>query len=186
MTTRWERDNRRREQSFWFYFGMFCIAFSAVFALCCILRADEVLFTGDKQRTVTAAIVADIDACTKSVDYQLYNFTSEPIANALIRAHDRGCDVRIVLDKRASASKSCQARRCAEAGLAVYLDSKHPIAHNKVRIYDGKRVGCGSFNDSKQAERNAENYFVETDAETVAAFVKNFNAHLKHSEPLGK
>ena len=130
----------------------------------------------------TSAIVEQFGKAKTSIDYSMYNFTSEPIADALMDAHRRGVKVTLLLDKRASASRHCQAPRCRKVGIKVYTDSVHPIAHNKVRIIDGKLLMSGSFNDSANAERNAENVYLEDDPVTVRKYSENFRHHLEHAE----
>lgn len=132
----------------------------------------------------TGAIVAAFDKATKSIEVQAYNFTSPVIADAAIRAHKRGLPVTLLLDKRAQSTRYSQATRCKQAGCKVYLDGSHPIAHNKVRIIDGKLLLSGSFNDSRAASRNAENLYAEDDPATVKRYAENFARHLKHAEAM--
>jgi len=129
-------------------------------------------------------IVKQFDAATKSIHYQMYNFTSQPVADALKRAAARGVEVVILLDHVASGQASCQADPCAKAGCQVFVDWSHPIAHNKVRLVDGKLIIGGSYNDSSQAHKNAENLVVEDDAAIVAKYEANFQEHLKHAKTL--
>lgn len=136
----------------------------------------------------TAAIVAEFDKARSSIEFQLYNATSPAIGDALIRAHKRGVKVTVLLDGRANSppkrgKKSFSlAGRLRQAGVPVYLDRAHPIAHNKVRIIDGKLLLSGSFNDSKSANRNAENLYLEDDPAVVKRFADNFRRHLAHAE----
>lgn len=130
----------------------------------------------------TAAIVEQIDKARKSIDYQMYSFTSKPIAEALVRAHGRGVKVTLLLDAKSTKQEASQADDCAKAGLSVFVDAQHAIAHNKTRIFDNKRVMFGSFNDSAGAEeRNAEALVLEDDPKVVDRFAENFQQHLKHS-----
>ena len=130
-----------------------------------------------------AVIVAELDKATETIDYQLYNATADPIGDALIRAQKRGVAVRMLLDYRANAtSQYSQAARCKAAGIDVRLDRAHPIAHGKVRIIDGKVLLAGSFNDSRQANRNAENLTRDDEAPLVKEFSENFQRHWDHAE----
>lgn len=128
-----------------------------------------------------AAIVQQINGATLSIHYQMYTFTSQPVADALIEAAGRGVEVTLLLDYRASLNPSCQGSRCSSHGCKVFVDSKHPIAHNKVRIIDGKILLAGSYNDSAQARHNAENLVYEDDPDTVAKYEANFQSHLAHA-----
>ena len=151
-------------------------------------RADVLWVKFAPEDDCTAAIVAEFDRAKSSIDYQLYNATSQPVGDALIRAHKRGVKVTVILDSKANAppkpgKKSfSQAKRLKQAGVPVYLDRSHPIAHNKVRIIDGKLLISGSFNDSKAANRNAENLYAEDDPAVVKRFAENFKRHLAHAE----
>jgi phosphatidylserine/phosphatidylglycerophosphate/cardiolipin synthase-like enzyme len=50
------------------------------------------------------------------------------------------------------------------AGVPVFIDSEHAIAHNKPILIDGARVVTGSYNFSKAAEvSNAENLLIFAD-----------------------
>jgi phosphatidylserine/phosphatidylglycerophosphate/cardiolipin synthase-like enzyme len=130
----------------------------------------------------TAAIVEQCDKARKSIDYQMYSFTSKHIAEALVRAHGRGVKVTLLLDAKSTKQEVSQADDCAKAGLSVFVDAQHAIAHNKTRIFDNKRVMFGSFNDSAGAEeRNAEALVLEDDPKVVERFAENFKQHLQHS-----
>lgn len=166
------------------------LAIIALLLLAAPARADVLWVKFAPDDDCTGAIVAEFDKAKKSIEYQLFNFTSEPIADALIRAHKRGVKVTLLLDDDANdvpkpgKRSYSQAARCKQAGVPVYLDRKHPIAHNKVRIIDGKLLIAGSFNDSRQANRNAENVYAEDDPVVVKRFAENFAKHLKHAEAL--
>lgn len=147
-------------------------------------RADVIGLWFAPNDDCTAAIVAEFDKATKSISYQMYGFTSRPIADSLIRAHRRGVKVSMLLDSEAPRQRGSQALACKAAGIEVRVDAKHPISHNKVRIIDGKRLLSGSFNDSKQANRNAENLYLEDDPAVVKRFADNFALHLAHAVKL--
>jgi len=134
----------------------------------------------------TQAVVDELARAKKTVRVQAYNFTSPPIVAALIAAHGRGVDVQLCLDARAAASKGNAGRQCAAAGLPTFVDAAHPIAHSKVMIIDGETLVTGSFNFSKQAEKNLENLLVIHDAGLAAKYLANWSEHQKHCQPLGK
>ena len=55
-----------------------------------------------------------------------------PIAQALVKAHERGLDVRVILDKSTDNPKYSDATFFANRGVKPLIDTKHAIAHNKV------------------------------------------------------
>jgi phospholipase D len=104
---------------------------------------------------------------------QAYTFTSLPIADALIQAHQRGVDVRILVDRSQLASKYTQVRYMAAQGIFVAVDVVPGIAHNKVMVIDDDYVLTGSFNWTKAAEAsNAENLLLIKDTKTNAIYTK--------------
>jgi phosphatidylserine/phosphatidylglycerophosphate/cardiolipin synthase-like enzyme len=122
---------------------------------------------------------------SKYVHVQTYSFTSQPITDALVAARRRGVSVEVLADRSDSSGSSLdKLLQLKKAGVSVYLDSKHPIAHNKVMIVDDKRVETGSYNYTNQAETgNAENCLMITDVTLTAAYEANWQNHKTHSTP---
>jgi len=158
-------------------------------ALCC--QAPQVRMDADESVRVyftpsgspTAAIIETLDNARGSVHVQAYSFTSGPIAAALKRAHDRGVAVRVILDKSQKSEKYSSATFLTRAGIAVWIDGKHAIAHNKVMVVDGRTVITGSFNFTKSAEeRNAENLLVINDGRIANRYLANWERCKGHSE----
>jgi phosphatidylserine/phosphatidylglycerophosphate/cardiolipin synthase-like enzyme len=131
----------------------------------------------------TAAIVREIGGAKETIYVQAYSFTSAPIAAALVEAHKRGVKTQIVLDKSQQTEKYSEADFLQHAGLAVFIDSAHSIAHNKVMILDGHTVITGSFNFTKAAEEtNAENLLIIHQTPALAEkYLSNWLAHQRHS-----
>jgi phosphatidylserine/phosphatidylglycerophosphate/cardiolipin synthase-like enzyme len=97
---------------------------------------------------------------------QAYLLRSTRLAGALVRAHQRGVQVHIILD--ANAQPHYPLVQAVElllgAGIAVSLDARHESAHDKVMILDGAIVITGSYNRTFAAEHNnGENLLVIRD-----------------------
>ena len=132
----------------------------------------------------TDALIDEINKATVSVDVQVYSFTSQVVAQALVDARDRGVRVRVVLDKSQRIDRSSSATLLKSHGVAVFIDEQHAIAHNKVVLIDGKVIVTGSFNFTKASEeRNAENLLImrAPKPKLLAGFVSNFEHHLGFS-----
>jgi len=131
----------------------------------------------------TEAVVKELNAAKKTILVQAYSFTSAPIAKALVEAHKRGVDVRVVLDKSQRTEKYSSADFVLHAGIPVWIDAKHNIAHNKIIVLDDGVVVTGSFNFTKNAEEhNAENLLVIRDKTLAAKYTANWTSHVEHSE----
>ncbi len=115
---------------------------------------------------------------------QAYSFTSEPIAQALLAAHQRGVKVEAILDKSQRTEDDSRAKLLLDNGISVQIDSAHAIAHNKVMVIDDETVITGSFNFSKSAEeRNAENLLVIKDRALAEKYEENWRKHDVHAKP---
>jgi phosphatidylserine/phosphatidylglycerophosphate/cardiolipin synthase-like enzyme len=131
----------------------------------------------------TTAIVKELDAAKKEILVQAYSFTSKPIAKALLDAKKRGLKVEVVLDKSQRREKYTSADFVAHAGIPIWIDDQHAIAHNKIMIIDRKTLITGSFNFTKAAEeKNAENLLVlKGNPALVERYLRNFEEHKEHS-----
>lgn len=128
----------------------------------------------------TEAVVALILSARGSVRLAGYQFTSEPIARALISAHDRGRDVQALVDR--SSERTRQVSELRVAGVPVYVDHRHHIFHDKFVEVDGETVETGSFNFTESAERsNAENCVTIRDAGVAKLFSANWLGHAAHA-----
>jgi len=127
-------------------------------------------------------IVKHINEATTRVWVQMYNFTNVKIAAAMVTAKNKGLEVIFIGDRSVKTENKSELAMIFNAKIPCYLDSKHPIAHNKICIIDDDLLGTGSFNWSEHAKKNAENYIFITSKAIVALYVANFTDHQKHSE----
>lgn len=103
-------------------------------------------------------VLMAIGDAKKSLQVAAYSFTSRSVAAALLEAHRRGVDVRVILDKSNMTAKYSSATFLANQGVPVRINSRYAIMHNKFIVVDGANVQTGSFNYSKAAAgSNAEN-----------------------------
>jgi phosphatidylserine/phosphatidylglycerophosphate/cardiolipin synthase-like enzyme len=128
-------------------------------------------------------ILEEIDKAATSIHMQAYSFTSKPIADALIRAHERGVTVVVIADKSQRKEKHTQIHNVKRAGVMVYIDTKPAISHSKIITFDRKSVLTGSYNFSNAAEnRNAENVVLLVSPELANMYEDNFASRLAVSD----
>lgn len=89
-------------------------------------------------------LVEAIDSAQVSIDMAIYNLSLENVASALISAHQRGVEVRLVMESEALERK--QPQRLAQAGIPIVGDQREGLMHNKFTVIDGKEVWTGSMN----------------------------------------
>lgn len=135
----------------------------------------------------TGLIVQTIREARSQVLVMAYEFTSDPIEQALLDAKRRHIDVRVVLDKSQTKPDRRSARLFTQAGIPVVIDAQPAIAHNKVMILDGVSVITGSFNFTLSAQtRNAENVLIVRNAPELArSYIGNWDARARASVPFG-
>jgi len=113
-------------------------------------------------------IIKQIDVSQEYIDIAMYSFTSEPAAEALVRAKERGVRVRILLDKLQAAGHYSRYQYFLDNGIRAITDVHGGIMHNKIAIIDGRILLTGSFNWTKSAEeRNEENLLLFIDEEEI-------------------
>lgn len=135
----------------------------------------------------TEAVVAAVGTARHEVLMQAYSFSCPDIAKALVEAAGRGVKVAVLLDRSNEAETYSELGDLEQHGIEVRIDAHHAIAHNKIVVIDGRTVVTGSFNFTRQAEReNAENLLVLRDHHALAAqYRANFLAHQDHCQDPG-
>jgi phosphatidylserine/phosphatidylglycerophosphate/cardiolipin synthase-like enzyme len=135
----------------------------------------------------TDAIVRELGSAKREIRVQAYSFTSTDIAQAIAKAHERGVNVVVVLDKSHRTEKYSGATYLSDHQIPTCIDAKHAIAHNKIMVIDGATVITGSFNFTKAAEEdNAENLLIIRSSDLAAKYLQNFAQHLQHAQPYSR
>jgi len=118
-------------------------------------------------------IIGLIDSAKESIDIEMYVFTSDEIADALKRAHDRGVKIRLILEKRVATEENPKNYNELTAyGIEVKWASRnYKLTHAKFMIIDGKRILVGSHNFSNAAMNdNRETSVIIENVKTVSEF----------------
>lgn len=89
-------------------------------------------------------LVEDIARARRSVAVAAYELDLETVAHALVEAHNRGVEVRLVTDSDNVDEYAVQ--RMDRAGIPVVEDGRSAIMHNKFVILDGEVLWTGSWN----------------------------------------
>lgn len=128
------------------------------------------------------AIVKAIDASQHEVLVQAYGFTHNAIAQALLRARDRGVSVQVLLDQKSDHTNRYVIDLFNQRRVPLREDGKHAISHNKVMVIDESVVITGSFNFTNSAEtRNAENFLILKSVDLASQYKMQWQSHWGHS-----
>ncbi|OJW70345.1 MAG: hypothetical protein BGO68_00960 [Candidatus Amoebophilus sp. 36-38] len=121
----------------------------------------------------------------KHIFVQAYAFTSRPIAQALIEAHQRGVSVKVLVDHSQLAARGSQIKKIVDSQIPIAIDIVLGIAHNKVMIIDDLYVLTGSFNwTNAAAYRNAENLLLITDRDVNKIYRENWEKRAANAQPI--
>ena len=127
------------------------------------------------------AIVRAIDGSEREVLVQAYGFTHHAIAQALVRAHERGVRVRVLLDQKSQSTNRYVVNMLRHAQVELRHDGRHAIAHNKLMVIDLSIVVTGSFNfTNSAATRNAENFLVLRSPDLAQQYRLQWQNHWAH------
>lgn len=128
--------------------------------------------SAQKTGGIDLPLAAAIDNAKLSVDVAIYSLSLNSIRDALIRAHDRGVQVRMVMESENMDRSDPQ--KLKDAGIPILGDRREGLMHDKFVVIDGSEVWAGGMNytDSGAYEDNnvmmrirsvkmAENYTTE-------------------------
>jgi phosphatidylserine/phosphatidylglycerophosphate/cardiolipin synthase-like enzyme len=117
---------------------------------------DESAFSG---APIENALVDAIDGAATSIDAAVFELNSQPVTDALIRAHDRNVAVRVVTDGEFGLEDpESTVEQLEDAGIPVESDgSRNGLMHNKFFVFDGFTVWTGSTNITHNGLYNNNN-----------------------------
>lgn len=135
------------------------------------------------EQTCGKMLVDIINGAKNQVLVQSYSFTSAPIARALVRAKQRGVNVRVILDKKQfKAHRNAIEKFLIANQVPVWMDNKVNFAHDKVMIIDDSIIATGSFNYSFAAEfENSENIIIIKDTNLAKRYKQHWQDRQQES-----
>lgn len=121
-----------------------------------------------------SALAQAIDAARFSVDAAIYHLNLWSIRDALIAAHQRGVQVRVVVESDNLDEVEVQDLR--RAGIAVLGDRRESLMHHKFVVIDGLEVWTGSLNFTVNgAYRNDNNLLRLRSTQLAENFTAEFD-----------
>lgn len=124
------------------------------------------------------ALIEDIDAAETSIDVAVFEYNLTSIAEALVRAADRGVAVRLALD-RENLEKPEMAEWAGiveDAGIPISWQEKDGFLHSKFVIIDNALVWMGSWNMTNNDTYRNNNNLLRL---TLPEIVENYSAEFE-------
>jgi len=132
-----------------------------------------VYFSPDK--CADKPIIQLYDGAEKYIHLAIYSLTKDEFAEALVRAHKRGVEVKVLIDKGQANDVNCDGEMLENAGVELRRSKGSGSMHNKFAVIDGIIIYTGSYNHTTNATtKNDENYIVIKDKDIAEAFEKQF------------
>ncbi len=168
---------------------VFFIVFS-IFVSINISTAREIYVYFTPSYEALDAIIDEINSSEKSIDIAVYDFTSRPLARALVRAKNKGVKIRVILDRSANGpdNKYTKYSFLKANGINVRFAAEHiawdrkGLMHNKFAVIDNSVVITGSANWTASAFKiNDENVLIINRLDIANVYEKEFNYLWKRS-----
>ncbi|WP_367680181.1 phospholipase D family protein [Candidatus Fukatsuia anoeciicola] len=128
-------------------------------------------------RVAKDIVLMAIKEAKTSIDIAIYSFTSKQIALALIKAQQKGINIRVVVDNKSNSRKYTAVTYLTNHCVPVKFNNKYIIMHNKFMIIDSHSIETGSFNYTKNAaSHNAENViYLRNRPDITKKYTQEFN-----------
>jgi phosphatidylserine/phosphatidylglycerophosphate/cardiolipin synthase-like enzyme len=120
------------------------------------------------------ALVEAIDAADASVEMAIYDLDLDNVRDALLRAHDRGLAVLLVVESDNLDTPALH--DLIAAGVPVVADGRSALMHDKFTVIDGGEVWTGSMNYTvNDAYFNDNNLIRLRDTAVAQVFAAEFD-----------
>lgn len=126
----------------------------------------------DRNRLPSEFLVHQIDEAKNSIDVCIYGFSKDNIIDAIIRAHDRGVEVRVAGDARHLQYRAHGYEALVERQIPMQVGNQFHIMHNKFFIIDDRFVWVGTGNITTTGFGRNNNNWVYMDSEPIASDFK--------------
>jgi phosphatidylserine/phosphatidylglycerophosphate/cardiolipin synthase-like enzyme len=130
------------------------------------------------KESIKEIILKEVESTTSTLELAIHEITSLDMAQALLRAKQRGVRVRLIVDAKQAKVKSSKVTYLIHQGILVKVlgGKERRVMNHRFTILDGKKVIGGSFNWTETSEKwNYENIVILTEGEVVAAYQREFD-----------
>ena len=144
------------------------------------IDAPNVLFfpdtnTGRNGRGACDTLFNALSSAGQSLSVCVFAFSSWPLVNILVNAHQRGVIVRVITDGEQMRLSTFQIEKLRGSGIQVRHNRSAYLMHHKFALIDGSRLVDGSLNWTQQGMHgNQENVIISSDARIVTPFKEHF------------
>lgn len=143
----------------------------------CATCAVEALFVSPSiDHVIEKRLIEILEGAKETILLAMYSFTDDQLGDAVIRAHQRGVSVRVILDGAQNTAQGGEYQKLREEGIPIIVEDVSGLMHHKFLVVDSQITVTGSYNWTEAANReNFENIVVIVCREVAQAFAAEFN-----------
>ncbi len=148
-----------------------------------IKTKDSIIFLSfsPKSSTYETCIEPLIRNAKHSIYIPIFYLTHKPLSEELIKAHQRGVEIKIILDASAAKNKYSTHKTLREAGIEVKVENFGGKMHAKSMIIDNRFIISGSMNFTKAGEsKNDENTVIIENTTLAKQYKEHFIELWRH------
>lgn len=128
--------------------------------------------------SIAQQLIQHIDSATSTIHIASFETDLNDVANALIRAKQRGVDVRWITDDESGIDADTkpghgQFKLLKKAGIQVIDDGRSPLMHDKFWLFDGHTVWTGSTNVTVSGMFEQNNNTIVIESPELATIYEN-------------
>ncbi|MBN1285802.1 MAG: phospholipase [Anaerolineae bacterium] len=129
-------------------------------------------------------LVQAIDGASQTIDIAAFEMNLDSVTDALVRARQRGVQVRMVTDDESGVEDTeTTIDRLVDAGIPVVDDRRNPYMHDKFVIIDGEQVWTGSWNFTRNGTfRNNNNAIAITSPALADIYTRKFDKMFENKQ----
>jgi phosphatidylserine/phosphatidylglycerophosphate/cardiolipin synthase-like enzyme len=147
--------------------------------------AIAVCFTPEED--CAAFAVRAINNAEREILVGAYGMTAgSGIVEALVRAKERGVDVRMIADKTTPCGSASGIEPLAAAGVPIWIDAQARIAHGNTMVIEGAVTLTGSMNWTRGAAVNSQDLNLISSPAVAAAYAGHWRDRLAVSSPFNR
>ncbi|GLT19934.1 hypothetical protein GCM10007938_37170 [Vibrio zhanjiangensis] len=126
-------------------------------------------------RSCITGIMEQLKLARNFIDICVFTIADDDLTKHILRASQRGVEVRIITDNDKVADRGSDVDYLARKGIPIKIDTTPYHMHHKFAIFDKQRLINGSFNWTRSASKyNQEDITLSDDVRFVNSFSRQF------------
>lgn len=127
---------------------------------------------GESCRETICTLLSQANQC---VDICVFTIADDAITEAILKAHQRQIQIRIITDNDKSDDVGSDIDYLLRKGISIVADNSPYHMHHKFAIFDNRHLLNGSFNWTRSASlHNCENILITNSPELLKSYQQEF------------